>query len=458
MSNPIAAVWKPIRDRFFSKSPKRLKDFLTLTSLRGMDIVTGILKDVLLTKTFGLGYFLDSYFIAISYLDMASGYFQQMGYGILVPFYNDHADSEKPPGHVTERQRQIVVAFMNYIFLTMAFLAIFIVIGHDWIAQFAAPNLAKNYHDLAFNMLIMITLPLSMIFQGSYALRLILVQQERFGWFHIPGIVSTLLFVVLVWLFYGKYGYWAVIWAMPISQLVQVAMYWYALGMKWEFLLRIEGIGQMLRFSLPNTFICIFFYLFIPVDNYFLAHLPEGQLSAFRYAGKIINILGTLTVFGLQMTLIPKLMRAGSQKDWPQMQGIMNQGLKECLLFSLPMILLAYWLSPLMVQLLFERGAFKTNDTGMVVHFMQILSLQLPYLGLWMLISRSFNSLYLLKPFMILGVFSLGLRIGLDYIGLQWAGTDGLAWMITTHYYAMLLTGFGFLVFLMRKYPPGKTT
>ncbi len=327
MLNTLKIWFEPIANRL----PKRFRQFGTLSSLRIIDIGTGILKDIIITKSFGLGLFLDAYFVVISYLDMVSRYFQQMGYWVLVPRYNDDENDSKGDAKATNKQKEVmsdiqsqhVVAFMNYICLSMVFLAVFVVSFYTWLGPLIAPGLAEEGEEY-LNMLLLVTLPISMLFQGSYSLRLLLVQQERFGWFHWPGIISTLFFCLLVWVFNPSMGYKSLIWAMPASQILQFLLYWFALKLKWQPVWKAPYIGKMLKDSAPNILITIFFYLFVPVDNYFLAGLPEGQLSAFRYAGKIITVLGTLSVYSLQITMVPKLMKAGSQKDIPEMKRIIK--------------------------------------------------------------------------------------------------------------------------------------
>jgi putative peptidoglycan lipid II flippase len=431
------------------KSPKRMKDFLTLTSLRMTDMASGILKDILLTKAFGLGVFMDAYFVTTSCLDMFSGYFQQMGYGILLPFYNEQAATDNTPEAIEREQERIIVVFLNWLILSMMVIGVLLLVQYQTFGSLVAPNLMKE-PDSHLNLLLMISLPLSMLFQGSYALRIILLQQKRFAYFHLPGILSTFVFIGCLWALLPQYGYYAVIWALPVSQIFQFALYWYLLKIRWGLVLKAPFIRKMLLLSLPNTLSWLFFYLFVPIDNYFLSFLPPGDLSSYRFAMKMVTVFSMLTVFSLQMTMVPAIMTAGSKKDLPKMKKLIGKGFFESMLFGLPLIFAVLFLAPFLIKVFFERGAFVAQNTRQVVFCLQILIWQIPFIGSWMMISRSYNSLFLLKPFMWIGLIALGLRALFDWWGLRTGGIQGVAWMTVCHYYLLLLIGVGYLLFRMQ--------
>jgi putative peptidoglycan lipid II flippase len=435
-----------IKEEALPKSPKRLKDFLTLSGLRLTDMASGILKDILLTKAFGLGVFMDAYFVTTSCLDMFSGYFQQMGYGILLPFYNEQATTNNTPEAIEREQEQIIVVFLNWLILSMGVIGILILVLYQTFGSLMAPNLMKET-DSHLELLLMISLPLSILFQGSYALRIILVQKKRFAYFHLPGILSTLVFIGCLWAMLPQYGYWAVIWALPVSQIFQFVLYWYLLKIRWQLVLKAPFIRKMLLLSLPNTLSWLFFYLFVPIDNYFLTFLPPGDLSSYRFAMKMVTVFSMLTVFSLQMTMVPAIMTAGSQKDFLKMKKLIGKGFFESLLFGIPLIFAVILMAPFLIKLFFERGAFVARNTQQVVFCLQILIWQIPFIGSWMMISRSYNSLFLLKPFMWIGLGALCLRVLFDWWGLRIGGIQGVAWMTVFHYYLLLLIGVGYLLF-----------
>jgi putative peptidoglycan lipid II flippase len=418
----------------------RLVGFISLSGLRGVDTALGLIKDIVLTRLLGLGAFLDAYFVTLGLLDVASGFFQQMGYGVLLPLFNEKNSAQATQDQNTQAQQTLVIVFGNYLTLAVLLVAIGEIILSTQIGTWLAPTLQANPNS-HLDILLTLLLPLSLLCQSAYALRLLLIQYKRFAWYHWPAIGSTIAFLLMVWGLFPTLGLWAVIWAFPISQVLQLIGYLWALQIPWRWTWHYPELGRMMRYAAPNLAICLVYYLFIPVDNWFLAQLPPGELSAYRYAAKLVTTMGTLTVFSLQMTLIPNLMSAGGQQDSPTMQKLMRQGLLESVLVSLPVIGLGIWLGPWLVKLVFLRGEFTETNARNLTQCFQILVWQLPYIGSWMLVSRAFNSRFWLKPFLVLGVIALSLRIGLDAIGWRWAGMAGIAWMTTLQYYLMLALG-----------------
>lgn len=446
----LSLLYQIIQNRFFKGDLKRFKQFATLSGLRFVDAIVGIVKDVFLTRAFGLNAFVDSYFVATGLLDLFAGYYQQMSYGILVTLYNERADESQDSHQINQQQAQIIVIFLNYMILSMGLLAIFMMLQYQWLGSITAPGLIGK-KDGYLDVLLMISLPLCMLFQGSSALRVLFLQQKRFAFFHLPGIVSTLVFITVFWIFYPQHGVYSVVWGLPVAQCVQFLMYWFALKIRWEFIFKFPDMRKMLWLSLPNSLSWLFFYLFYPVDNYFLAMLPEGELSAFRYASKITGVLVALTVFSLQMTVVPNLMIAGSQNNIVEMKKLIRKGIRESFLWSIPLIITGIFLAPFAIKVLFERGMFSKEDTELVTLCFQILIFQLPYAGIWMFITRSYNSLYLVKSLMVVAFSAIILRFGMDWMGLHYGGIKGMAWMATAHYYIMLLLGLSVLLYLMKQ-------
>ena len=441
-------------------------NFASLSGLRGLTTLLGLLKDILLTHLFGLGAFLDAYFVTLGLLDVASGFFQQMGYGVLLPLFNEEK-ATKNSIEVTPKVESaqlakhdkdtLVIVFGNYLTLAILMVAVGELVLASQIGTWLAPELQAN-PDSHLGMLLTLLLPLSLLCQSAYALRLLLIQHKKFAWYHWPAIVSTVLFLLMVWFLFPSMGVWSVILAFPTSQVIQLLGYLWALNIQWRWTWYYPELHRMLQYATPNLAICLVYYLFIPVDNWFLAQLPAGELSAYRYAAKLVTTLGTLTVFSLQMTLIPNLMTAGGQKDSPKMQTLMRQGLFESLLVALPVIGLGIWLGPWLVRLVFLRGEFSETNANNLTQCFQILVWQLPYIGSWMLVSRAFNSRFWLKPFLVIGIIALALRVGLDYWGWQQGGLMGIAWMTTLQYYLMLIIGWVWVDYRLRNNPPEQLT
>ncbi len=425
---------------------------MTLSGLRLLDAGIGVIKDILLTRSFGLGAFLDAYFIVIGILDIFSGYFQMMGYSILTPVYNDIATENPDPDEVEARQNRWITVFLNNVLLSMVVFAAATCLLHLPIGKLIAPKLMAQ-HQQTLSTLIMIVLPISMIFQGSYALRVILIQKKRFAGFHLPGILSTLVFILLFVVLYPSQGFYAVMWAMPLSYGFQFLYYWALLGIDWQPIWRHEAWSKVSKLIGPNLLNWFFLYMVVPVDNYFLGYLPSGELSAYRFAFKMITVLSALTVFNLQMTRVPLVMTAGSQKDWPTMKALILKGIWESVLFSLPIWVGLYLLGPVLIQVLFQRDAFTAQDTELVAYCLRILMFSLPFIGSFMILSRCFESLYLLRPYALISGIALILRIGMDAVGLKYFGLAGVAWMSISQSYLMLFILLAYLHWRMNRQP-----
>ena len=429
-----------------NKDPERIKNYFVVSGLRLLEVGINLVRDIALSTYYGLTTFLDSYFVTLHLSDISKAYFKQMSYGILLPFYNEKASQDESTA--TPEQNDLMVVFLNYMMLGTLIASVIAMFNTHWLANILAPGLSGK-PDSFLTELLFIALPLSVLFSTSSALRVVVVQQKKFAFFHLPMIISIVAFILFFLAFKETLGYYAVIWALPLAGLIQYILFFAVLKVKWKFLWRVPETDAILRMLIPYSLTYIFYELMIPVDNYFLSLLPDGELSGFRFANKIVTVISTLTVFSMQITLIPALMLSGSQRNWPEMKKLLGKGVIECVLVSLPIIVLAWFVAPYVVPVIFEHGAFSKQNSELVTFCFKILVLELPYYALWMVLLRCYNSLFLLKPLMWIGVLTLLSRFILDWVGLHYWGITGMAWMYVVQHYLVIAMLVGVLFYLI---------
>ncbi|WP_303674153.1 lipid II flippase MurJ [Vampirovibrio chlorellavorus] len=417
-------------------------------------LVVGLtfLKEIVMTAFLGLAQFMDAYTLVNNILIFTRSYFEQLGYGALIPAVAqcESAESSRKQAHPVNQPAQtdqhdapfspqrLLVVLLNYTILFTLLVGGAIGLLHQPIAQLIAPSWSgeKLQHLLLLTWLV---LPSCFMFQVAEMFRVLCIQEKRFALYQLPRITSLLLFIVSFVLLLKMMGPMGLVIALPLSQLVELLMYCVGLKIRPRWVWRTEGSASFLQKIIPVSLTWGVFSLTALVDNYFLSFLPTGEPSAFRYAYVSVLIAGSLTVVNLQMVKLADLNQACSEQDLEKALAILKGASVQILLWSLPLIVGSVVFAPWLIKVVYERGAFTAHNTMLVSQCYQILIVMVPYTALWRLMSSCFYNLNLIRPLLLIGVVLLALRIGMDWLGLQLMGLHGLSWMVLMNSYLLLM-------------------
>lgn len=424
-------------------------------------LVVGLtfLKEIVMTAFLGLAQFMDAYTLVNNILIFTRSYFEQLGYGALIP-----AVTQSGPADASRRragpasqpvqadqneepfsQQKLLVVLLNYAILFTVVVGGAIGLLHQPIAQLIAPTWAGEKLQ-SLLLLTWLVLPSCFMFQVAEMFRVLCIQEKRFALYQLPRITSLLLFIISFVLLLKVMGPMGLVIALPLSQLVELLMYCVGLKIRPRWLWRTVGSASFLQKILPVSLTWGVFSLTALVDNYFLSFLPTGEPSAFRYAYVSVLIAGSLTVVNLQMVKLADLNQACFEKDLEKTLTILKNASVQILLWSLPLIVASIVFAPWLIKVVYERGAFTAHNTLLVSQCYQILIVMVPYTALWRLISSCYYNLNLIRPLLLIGVVLLALRIGMDWLGLQLLGLHGLSWMVLINSYLLLLALIWFLL------------
>jgi peptidoglycan biosynthesis protein MviN/MurJ (putative lipid II flippase) len=282
-------------------------------------------------------------------------------------------------------------------------------------------------------------------------LRALCVQQKRYGLLYWPRILTLALFIAGFSVSYPVWGWQALLWTMPLSLFLELLIYLVLLPVTWQWKWTLPQGGALLKTILPVSLGWAVFYCFMLVDNYFLAWLPTGDPSAFRYASISTGVIGNLTVANIALQQIPGINLACSQQQYHTVLQKLSSVFRYIALGSVPLMLLVFLVAPVLIKTMFQRGSFNAEDTLRVVHCFRITIFMIPYHALWRSINGCYYSLRVFKPFLCLGAGIVLLRIAMDALGVYVGGVLGLSWFAVANSYLLIGALAFYLVFYLRR-------
>jgi peptidoglycan biosynthesis protein MviN/MurJ (putative lipid II flippase) len=129
----------------------------------------------------------------------------------------------------------------------------------------------------------------------------------------------------------------------------------------------IMSLGQLLM-SLTNL-----------IDQYMAAGLGTGAIATLGYSNRILALILGLGATAVARATLPVLSQAVAEDNRSFAKHIAGHWSKLLLVAGAAAAIAAWWLAPIVVKALFERGAFHAGDTVLVTRVFRFGVIQLPF-------------------------------------------------------------------------------
>ena len=139
-----------------------------------------------------------------------------------------------------------------------------------------------------------------------------------------------------------------------------------------------NDIKSFIRKLIPAIFSSGILQINIFVDGIF-ASFFTGAISHLYYTDRIGQFPLSLIGYSLSIAILPALSIAFKEKDNAKIASIQTDSVNIAMFFSIPLTLLIITLATPIIQLIYERGMFTTNDTEIVSNMIRIYALTIPF-------------------------------------------------------------------------------
>ena len=212
-----------------------------------------------------------------------------------------------------------------------------------------------------------------------------------------------------------------------LQWLVQLVAQWrLGLGrLRLRFDFRAKGVQEVIKIMLPATFSSGMMQINVYTDLFFASSIP-GAGAAFNYANYLVQTPLGIVSNVILLPLLPMLSRLADPADWVNLKVRIRQALILCALTMLPLGALFVALALPIVQVVYQRGAFKSSDTQLVTSVLMAYGV-----GMFVYLGRD----VLVRVFYALGDGNTPFRVSmanillnalLDYILVKPFGAPGL--------------------------------
>ncbi|MEZ5078182.1 MAG: murein biosynthesis integral membrane protein MurJ [Solirubrobacterales bacterium] len=264
-----------------------------------------------------------------------------------------------------------------------------------------APGFEPWLNDLAVS-LSQVLFPILIMLGVSGVVVGILNSYDRFGAFAISPLFWNLTIIAVLVaiepLFHGKDTIYAYAIAILVGTLVQLLIPTWDLRntpfrFSFSFDWRHPGVRRVLLLMLPVTISLGLINFNVVINNFFASFVSGEAPAEIEKAFRIYQLPQGIFAVAVATVLFPALARFANAGRVEDLRATMANGMRQILFVLVPAGAAILALSEPMIRLVYERGAFKPEETVVVATALFWFAFSLPTNGLYLLQTRTFFSL-----------------------------------------------------------------
>ncbi|MGQ0673488.1 MAG: murein biosynthesis integral membrane protein MurJ [Hyphomicrobium sp.] len=364
---------------------KLYRAFATVGGLTMVSRILGFVRDILIAAGLGTGSVADAYFVAFRFPNLFRRLFGEGAFNAaFVPLFAKRLEGEGP--EAAKRFAEEVLSVLAIVLLVFSALAM---LAMPWLMTLLAPGFVGNTekYDLAVDLT-------QIAFPYLFCMSLVALLSGILNSMHdywAAAAAPILLNVVLIaaaasaivfGLDGGASAGYLLAAGVTLAGLAQLAMLWFAvrrMGLKLSFPRPrlTEGVRRLVKLGVPGLLAGGITQINIVVGT-IIASLQPGAVSYLYYSDRLYQLpLGIIGV-AVGVVLLPELARKLRAGDRPAAMDAQNRSLEFGLLLTLPAAITLAVVAEPIIRVLFERGAFKPEDTAATAAALGAIAFGLP--------------------------------------------------------------------------------
>jgi putative peptidoglycan lipid II flippase len=371
----------------FAGEARLVRILVGITTVGGIAAVVKIIsvvKGSVIARHFGLSDNLDAFYVAYLLPSFICDLFAGATLITLVPLYIQVSEHD---GREAAQKFFAGVTACAAVILTAVSVLLWVVL------PYFIPLLGKSFNPaqiLLTRSFIPYLIPLIPLSGLSAIFTAVLTAKDRLALATLTPVISAVAVIVTVYGLAERWGTYAIAVGMTCGLVGQVVIliiglrYWGLWSTPSWYGLR-PPVRSFLRQLVTVAAGAVIINLMDVIDQYSAAAIGPGSVSALNYGNKLVPMTVGLASLALTTAVLPHFSALISGNDFVTVKHIVKTYSILILLVTIPVTLLLIFVSPSIVRVLFEGGAFTPHDTLQVAAIQRFFLLQVPLHVLGML-------------------------------------------------------------------------
>lgn len=345
---------------------KLLNAMATVAGLTGASRILGFIRDIITAAILGAGPVADAFFVALKLPNFFRRVTAEGAFSVaFVPIYSGLLEKEG--------QDKASIFASNALSTMMLFLVPFSVLAimaMPYIVDVIAPGFGNDpvRYNLAVE-LSRITFPYLLMMSLAALLGGVLNAHDKFAPFaSAPIFFNVCLIISLLTLpsFVETAGH-ALSFGIAAAGVTQLLwLVYFIRKLKIKIIFKVpeytNNIKKLFKLMGPGVLGAGVVHINLFADMIIASLLASGSISYLYYADRLNQLPLGMVGIAVGTALLPMLSKAVSSGDKEQTQHLFNRALEICMLLALPAAVALFVIPETLISVLFERGAFTSED------------------------------------------------------------------------------------------------
>ncbi|MFB6588828.1 murein biosynthesis integral membrane protein MurJ [Bacillus thuringiensis] len=366
---------------------KLIKSFSVLALITIITQLLMMFRNMLMANHFGVSAEMDSYNLANVLTVSTMGIVSAAVTTILIPLLSNLDDSKE--------KRESINTFITVLGLfSLSLILFFFILGYPLISLFT-PGQAREIQVLTFQLTLI--LAISQLFKVYTGISTAFLQTNED--FINPKIATLLAGIVSVSYFVfsaspNMHAITIVLGASFIVEAIYVAIKQRKIAFELKLCLKLSNptFKLLMKNTLPIILSSAAFQVSLVFSNFIASYFGTGYVSIFGYGNQVVNIFHSLIILNIIMILYPNLARKFDESIDNAKKSLITY-ISLTNLLVIPIVFGFIAVGDIIIEILFERGNFSSENTKQVYLMSAILFLSFPINTVRDYIYRSFYCL-----------------------------------------------------------------
>lgn len=406
------------------------KAMVTVGGLTAISRVAGFIRDILMARMLGAGLVADAFFVALKLPNFFRKVTAEGAFSVsFVPLYSEIFEKNG-----AERADQFASRTFTLMLIILSLFTGLCYILMPGIITVIAPGFRNDPERFELAVILSrITFPYLLLVSLTALLGGILNARDRFAPFaFIPVLYNLILIAALLLSTYFLNASYALAYGMLVAGFAQVGyMFWAARRNGVKLVFRAPFVSENMKRVLsrmgPGLIGAGVLQINLFADMIIASFLPQGSISYLYYADRLNQLPLGIIGIAVGTALLPMLSKAMSSGRMDEARALFNRALEFCLILGVPAAVALLVMPHVIVQILFEHGAFTSQDVRYTGYVLMGYALGLPAYIAIKVLSSSFWAVGDTKTPVKIAVISTACNIFLSLILIQNIGVVGIA-------------------------------
>jgi len=401
----------------------------------------GFIREAIQAALFGASRLTDVFIIAYNVPELIQTlFFSGVLSNFFVPIITRYRDQR-------EELSTVFSVTMNGALVLALALASLCYMTAPWIMTVAAPGLTGTDHDLAV-FLFRFMLPMLVLHCLLAVIKGTLNSVDHYAMPEYAGVFFNLVMIACALLLAGSYGITSLAIGVVGGSIIQLVVQVPVLRQKGIHYQPSAGFAHPALHEMRSLVVGAIIATAVVPINAFVARamasgLPEGSVSALAYAFRVFILPVSLFAVPVYTVLLTELSTAQNQGEQVRFEEQAAAGLALLFAVALPATAVLTVLATPITRLLYERGQFTPEDTLLTSQALIAYSVGVLAYGTSQVMVRLFNAIKDTSTPAWVGVGSIALSIGGNWLFREWWGHWGIALVTSVVSYLNTLVLYG---------------